>query len=320
MLGIVAVGCRKAKPVEPVAIVNGVPITAEEYYGYLERKPNVTVVSSDGRGTVEGKVAYSLGFQALRDIVNRKLLRDIAEKEKVEPSPEDVEAEIQFRKKGDPEFVSRLTDQGLSMDDVREDIRMDLIQERLWTRGETVTDAEVDQFIKQDPRQFMLPAEADLRWIVVESDSQKQQVDRQLKAGQPFQTVAGKLSKAPGASGNGGLFPERRLEGLPAPIRSAVEATRAGKTTNWIRDGKRWIILFVEKKDPQIKIPIDDHMRTRIRRLLAIQKGRNRNDIGAKLEEALREAKVEVRKESIKKIWDEASQNLRQPPAGAPTP
>ena len=84
-----------------LAVVNGEAIPMDEYYRYLERKPAVQVVAPQNGQLQAGQIAEMptaapLGFQAMRDLINRRILIDVARDEKVMPTEADVATELQF--------------------------------------------------------------------------------------------------------------------------------------------------------------------------------------------------------------------------------
>jgi parvulin-like peptidyl-prolyl isomerase len=308
-------GCG-SRPEPGIAVVNGRTITRQEFYNYLQRKPSVTVVVNDVRGTMDARVASTLGFQALNDLVNRQLLEEIGRKQGISPTEADIDKEIEFREDGDKGFVSRLKKQGLTEEDIRKDIEMDLIQERLWSQGIKVSEADVDAYIASHPEEFGEPATADLRWIVVTSDQKRLDADHKIKAGASFENVAKQLSEVPGVAENRAVFPERRLDRVPLQVRKLIEQTKPGESTPWFRDGARQVKVFVVSKNPGKRVKPDAHTREQVRRTIAIQKGRSKNELSEMLRDAMRNAKVSVNDTHLDGLWraaEKASLNDGRP-------
>lgn len=328
MLGALT-GCNKqaAATGDVVATVNGEAIGAKEYHEYLERKSSVLVQTP--QGPQEAQVAGGLGLQALRDLVNQKMVTQLAKDDGLYPSEEDVKKELDFRTKQQPDLVNILTSQGLTLDSIKNDIAFDLSRERLLTKGIVVPMSEVDAYIKDNPTQFVEPAKANLLYIVVTSEDKKKQIDSELSMGQNFQTVATRYSEAPQARQSGGVFPQSVIQAMPSRLQEIVNKTPEMKATDWVKDGGNFVKFFVQKKTKEAPIKMDDVKKSMLQRQLALQRGQMANDLGKRLQEKLQAAKVEVTPKNLKEPWDRAFEQAKTEfaqqkaaaggtPAGAP--
>ncbi|MBL8039893.1 MAG: SurA N-terminal domain-containing protein, partial [Chthonomonas sp.] len=199
LLAAVAVGlagCSRGG--EKLATINGETITLEQFHKYLETKGSVRVRTANGQvGAAE--VAESLGFQALQDMIQQKLVLQMAKDEGVYPTDKDLEAEVEFQKKRNPNFLKVLTSQGLSIDDIRARLRVDLAREKLITRGLNVKTEEAEKYIADNPKEFVDPATADSLVIFVSKEAKRKEVDAELARGMEFKIVATRYSEIPGA-------------------------------------------------------------------------------------------------------------------------
>ena len=299
-----------------IASVNGTKISAKEYVDYLKRKSVVQVQT--GNGNQEARVVGTLGMQALRDLVNRKLLLQLAEKEGVLPSDKDVDGELEFKTKLRPDFVTFLTDQGLSMDMIRDDLKFDLAKERLQTKGITVSAADTDAYIKKHREQFTEPAQAQVFYVLVTSDKAKAAVDAKLKTTE-FPKVAGEFSEAPGAKEYQGAYPVTEIQAMPAKLQGLVNQTPAGKATSWQADGKSWVKFFVRAKQPAKPMQVSETQKEYVRRELAMDKGQREGALGKKLNELLTQSQIDVTDAYLKEPWgraySQAKSYLTQPQA-----
>lgn len=295
-----------------VAVVNGEGISYKDYHSYLERKPLVTV-NVEGAGAQNLPVVGSIGFQAMRDLVNRRLLLQVAKDEGVSPTSADIEKEIEFQKKVNPDFVRDLTNRGMSIDEIKNDLAIDIAQRNVLTKGITITDKDVDDYIKGNPQSFVEPARVSLLWVVVDSEQLKARVDNDLRAGQNFRTVAARYSVARDARRTNGRYPLSVMNSdFPPRLRVLVERTPEFRATDWVRDGARWAKFYVEKKFPQKKMNMDATLRERVRRLIALDRGRQANDFGDRMQQQLRNAKVDVRESVLERQWKTAMEALTQ--------
>ncbi len=293
-----------------VAVVNGDAISMDEYYRYLERKPAVQVATPQGQ-VAELQVAAPLGFQAMRDLINRRILIDVAKDEKVMPTDQDVATELAFQTKQNPQFMERLTAQGLSLEDIRRDLTLDLAKERIVTKGITVTPAQANDFIKANPDKFKTPEQAKLCIVQVKDAATEKQVDADLASGKPFPQVALQYSTAPNVRQTNGYYPVTDVSRMQPALQQLVAGTAEGKTTDWKQDGQQFVKIYVEQKVAAKPMTLTDAMKETVRRQLALQRGSQATDLPKRLVDKLRASKIVVTPPSLKTLWDNAFKTLQ---------
>lgn len=307
---LLVVGCSKSA--ENLAVVNGEAITEEEFHSYLKVKPEVQVIVGNGQ-IVSARVAETIGFQALQDLVRQRMVIQLAKDMKVEPTEKDVLAEVEFQRKRNANFVKDLLAQGLTLDQIKRSLKVDLAREKLLTRSITITTAEVEKFIKENPNQFIQPALVDSRWIFVKDDRGRRDVDRSLQSGAKFETVAVKFSQAPQASQNGGVFPQRVVSSIgAAPIRDILNNTPPGKESEWVKLTDGWAKFFVEERTAEKKLDITETDRLWLRRQLAVQRGLQSNDLDKRLLDKLKTSKIDISMRELKAPWETAMERLKE--------
>ena len=300
-------GCGKGG--DTVAVVNGEPITLEEFYKYLQIKPEVRVQAANGQvATLPVDPSSNIGFQAMQDLIGQKIALQLAKDEGVYPSDADVVKELEFQKKLQPNFVQRLTGRGLTLQAVKDSLTIDLAQERLLTKGIKVTTADVETYIKKNPAQFIEPAKADVSWIVVRDESDKKKVDRDLGAGQSFTAVALRYSEAPNARAFNAKLQNPRagdpaINSLPAPIRDAVNKIGDQGASDWIRMIDGWAKIYVHRKTPARPVVMDDLRKEYLQRFIAKQRGGQARDLQKQILDKLKGSKVDVTAKMYQESW-----------------
>lgn len=301
-------GCSKGADV--IAVINGEPITEKEYYSYLEFKPEVRVVTANGVANLTA--AETLGFQAMQDLIAQKVTMQLAKDTKLYPTEDEINKELEFRKKLNPNFLTALTARGLTFDMIRRSITMDIIQEKMLTKDVKVDLAEAEQYVKDNPKEFIDPARADLSYIKVSDQRTKDQVDRELSSGQSFTTVAIKYSEAPDAKTANGKLVDRAtnssptIDSLPPDVQKAIANFNGGETTDWIRFVDGWGKFYVHKKTAAKPITMDDTKKEFLRRQLAKQKGAQGKDINRQVLTKLKDSKVDVQRTAFQEQWKAA--------------
>ena len=296
---------------DAVATVNGEPIAANELNRYLERKPVVQVVGEDGQAK-NLRVVGSLGFQAMRDLVYRKIIFQIAKDDGVSPTPADINAELAFRTKQRPEFIKELQAQGLTLEEIKRELTIDLAKDHIVTKGITVTPKEADDFIASNPEKFMTPEQAKLRFIAVKDEATKKLVDTELASGKQFGQVAIQYSSAPNVRQTQGQYGIVDVAQMDPQLQEIVRGTEAGKASAWKLFGADWVKFLVERKAPPKKVVLDDTMKEAVRRELRTSRGNLAVDLDKRLLDKLRMAKVDVKAPNLKLFWDQFSKGLQE--------
>lgn len=313
------VGCGGGVKNADLAAVDGDRITADDFHSYLEIKPRVKVNSN--QGVVEASVAQTLGYQALDDLIRQKAVLHLAKDEGVFPSDADIQNEIEFQKKRNPNFLHDAQSMGLTVDQIKQQLTLSLAIEKLLSKGITVSKDDVDQYIKDHPDEFRDPEKVDLDWIVVSTDEEKKQVDAELLSGQRFAAVAQRYSKADNARAYQGRYPIQNVNQLAQQLRDLIAKTPELKATDWVKSGTVWAKWYVEKKTPAKEKPIDDVTREGVRRQIAIRRGNAATDLDKRVAEKLKQSKIEVSPPLYKQLWEQSMQNIENTMSSkTPTP
>lgn len=273
-----------------VAVVNGEEIKGPEYYRRMEFLPGV------GKMVGQSFASAPPGFLTLDQLINERLLLQLAKEKGLYPSDAEVQAEIKLATDANPKFLEQYAESGGTTADLNYQIRLDLARLKLQTRGVVVTDQEVDQFYKSNPTQFTIPKTVELRVITVDSEAAKAAVDADLKAGKSFESVARErsvdISKA-----TGGRISARPVESLPAESRAAIEKIKVGQTTDWVPMQGMFTKILFEKANPSRTIPLDARMRATIRRNMMMDRGRVKpeNDLGKMMANMRAKSKIDIK-------------------------
>ncbi len=302
-------GCNRGG--SSLATINGETITMEQFYNYLESKPQVQVVLADGTVT-SATVSETLAFQALQDLVRQKIIIQLAKDRKLAPTQAEVEKEVKFQVDRDSSFIPKLKERGLTLPEIQESLEVDLAREKLLSQNITVTMADVDTFIQKNPKEFTMPATFDAKWIFVKDRNEMAAVDREIDAGASFTTVARKYSKDPKVQENQGNFPQRNLDAMPGELKTRIQATPTGKDTGWIQLQDGWAKFSIDDKKVATKIVPSQAQKEWLRRQLTVQKGLLANDLDQKLLDKLRGAEVEINYTELKATWKSAFERLKE--------
>ena len=277
-----------------VATVGKDPITEKEFYDYLQRKPVFTALNAQGQaGNVQ--LADPPGYQALKDLIINKVIFQLAKEQNVYPSDKDVDTELTFQREQQPKLIDDELARGLSLDDIKNEVRLQLANSNLQTKGQTETAAEATAFIKANPTKFMDPPLAQAQMVVVgpadgvkdlksaqaSVKSKEAEVDAALASGQPFGTVAKtytakRFATGLEANGNDFRYRETNENKMPAQLKALFDKTDELKTTPWQPMDKTntvFVKFYIVKKVPVKPTAITPTITEKLRRLLLQQKG-----------------------------------------------
>jgi foldase protein PrsA len=319
LIGLIAVlglsACRSEE--QPVAKVNDTPVPRDEYYRRLELMPTPVQLGPNQVTTAPA------GYTNLLQMVREQVLLQMAREKGVMPTDKQVEERVEREMKNNPQIKQAITEQKMmTLDDLRQRVRVALAEFNLLTRGVTVTEQEVKQFYDQNKRAFYRPANARVRFVAVQNPAIRQQIDDDLKRGFSFQSIVQKYSQNPAAGIQAGET-DIALEG---PINARTQAeinsieqlrkilknAKVGQVTDWIQQGNTVVRLEVMTITPGRQQTFEE-VKDNIREGLLLQKGSAKNkDFNAELARAMLNAKVDILSPQWKERYQKDMEQLRK--------
>ncbi len=328
ILSLAMVGCNKdGGSGEVLAIVNGQTIPMSDYFKTMERKGRLTALVNPqglavdpGSGRVGPQITVveprpSLAFQALQECIANEIIRQVAKDESVFPAPEDVEKEIKLEEERDPNYVKNLSQEGLSIDQIKSELGLRLARLNLQGKGVTVTDADVDAYVKENPVAFTQPATADLQYIEVANEKNRDAAEKELKEGQMFPAVAQHYSIQPSGKDVQFRFPVRVISQMAPALQKLVAETKEFTATKWVYDdgNKHWFKFYVQKKTKAQPVQMNNYLRQMVKRELQRTKGTRANDPNKRIADKLKTAKIEIKVKYLEEPWKKAYAELTKP-------
>lgn len=198
---------------DTVATVNGANITDEELYEAL-------------------KTSY--GESALEMLITKKLVQQEADAASIDITEQDVTDEIEIIKldfTSEDEFNGILAQNGLTVEDLREDMSLNAMVRKVLESKTDVTDEEIKTYF--DANQGKLGGSEDqvrASHILVETKEEADAILADLKAGADFAETA-QAKSVDGSAANGGdldFFPKSAMVG---PFAEAAFALEVGETS-----------------------------------------------------------------------------------------
>ena len=296
-------GCKKTTAPGPDvwATVNGKEIFRQDVEKIFRSRVNADAPAPSQ------EEALSLQLSILDELINSEILLERATKANLVAS--DAEVEDKFTESKSPyteeEFQKKLKESGLTVDDLRTDLRRQLSIQKLLNREVvakiSISDQDIKDFYDKNRAQFNVPEpQYHIAQIVVtprpdptvhnrKSDKAQNEAEagrkaamliQKINAGSDFAELAADYSEDSSASTGGdlGFQPESAFNKSDPVLKRAVLSLRPGQTTQPLHDprGGYIIIKLIAKEaagerqfsDAQVQQAIRDALRTRKEQLL----------------------------------------------------
>ena len=306
LTALVLGGCKHdAAPSPDVwAVVNGQTITQAQVEKYYRSRVNAQGQTTASPSQDE---ALSLTLSIVDELINDELMLQRAKQ--LGMAATDGEVEDKFTEVKSPfsedQFQQQLKDRGVTVDDLKQDIRRQITLDHLMNREVTSkvapTDQDVSNFYNENRAQFnVTETQYRIAQIVVTPHKDPQVRNRknddattdiearrkcaalsqQLHNGADFANVAMDYSEDPVSAASGGdlgFIPESSLNQSDPVLKKTVLGLKAGDVSDVIelRDGYRILKLIAKEtpgqreiSDPQVQQSIRDTLRTRKEQLL----------------------------------------------------
>ncbi len=229
-LVVVAIAWVVVTRTTAVAIVNGQRITRRAFVSRLEQ---------------------ATGEQVLSDLINEQLIRQAAKQAKVTVTQAEVEAEIdKLREQVGPSFDSMLAQYGMTVDDLRKNMDLNLLVFKISTKDITVGDDALMAFFEENKSDYDQPEMVKASHILVESEEKAKEIQTKLAEGADFAELARDESSDPMSAAEGGdlgFFARGRM--VPE-FEKAAFAMSAGQTSGIVKSEYGYhIIRVTDRKD-----------------------------------------------------------------------
>lgn len=205
-------GGSDSVPNDSVAVVAGEQIKRSDFDALLNQA-RASYKAQQRDLPKAGTPEYTtLKNQIVQFLVQRVQFEQKAEELGVEITDKQIDdrlAEIkkQYFDNDDKKLQDQLKQTNTTLEQVKRDIRAQMIQEQLFTKvtaDVTVTDKEVRAYYDEHEDQYGEPESRKVRHILVDKKARADDLYAQLESGASFATLAKKFSKDPGSAAQGG--------------------------------------------------------------------------------------------------------------------
>ncbi|HTW83855.1 MAG TPA: peptidylprolyl isomerase [Candidatus Sulfotelmatobacter sp.] len=193
--------------------------------------------------------------QVLNQMVQQKLIDSYAQDKHIDVPQSDIDKKLADIKSKYPpgQFDTIVKQQGLTMQDVDNILRQQIILEKAVAPNIHVSDADVKAYFDKNHAQFDKPEQVRARHILVADPQTAQTVLAKLKAGGSWDALAKQYSTDPSSKDKGGelgFFGKGQM--VPA-FQNAAFAAKVGQIVGPVKSPFGYHIIQVEEKKPATK-------------------------------------------------------------------
>ena len=266
-------------PADAIAVVGETPIPKAEFDALMSRAQE-SYESQEREFPAVGTPEYQdLKSRAVAFLVQR--YRFTAAAAALDVTVEDTEVDErldQIREEsfeGDEQkFEEALEAEGLTLEQAREEIRAQLLQEKLFekvTEDVEVSDEDVAAYYEENKEQFTQPASRDVRHILVKNKAKADELHAELENGANFAQLARQNSQDTGSKKSGGKLPVQQGSTVP-PFDEAAFELDTNELSEPVKTTFGWhIIMPISDIEPEKVTALED-VQDRIREQLVSER------------------------------------------------
>ena len=214
LVAVALAGCGGDEdvPADAVAVVDGQEIARSDYEALITQAKKSYTNQKREFPAAGSQEFQTLRNQAVQFLVQREQFEQEAADMDVEVTDKQIDARLEQILKqyfgGDKKkYDKQLKEQGLTEKQVRNDIRAQIVSEKIFeqvTRDVKVTDAQIEDYYAKNKATYSQPESRDVRHILVKTKAQADDLYTQLQGGADFAALAKKFSEDTGSKANGG--------------------------------------------------------------------------------------------------------------------
>jgi len=235
---------------DDVATVNGESITRAEYENILDmaKAQNPTAFE----GSEDSTLIISYERSILDSLIENELIRQAAIKEGAEVTDEEIDAQVdEIVASFDDEdtFNAALESAGMTMDDLRTNVRDQLLYEYLYDTVAPeveISDEEIAAYYEENMDEFVTSDESQLSHILFDADDKAtaEEVLAEIQAGGDFAALAEEYSIDSGSAANGGDLGWASTDLYVTEFAEAADALEVGEVSGLVETEFGWHIIM----------------------------------------------------------------------------
>ena len=255
MLAIAGCGGDDELPDDAVAKVGDTVITRADYdqsYKLITLSP-----------FLKGESDEVFKRKTMEALIVSEWVEQKAAAEDVTVSDDQVGRVFEERKSTFPneEAFSRFVkDAGLTEVDIRQRLRLDLLQtkleQKISRKAPKASPKEIESYYEQHEKRFTQPESSDFIFVVTKSKARAEQALQALEGGERWQVVVRRYSSDPEQSRLRAVKGPKLAEGRES-LERAVYRTRVGEIEGPVKTSVGWYVFEVTKVTPKARQPLE---------------------------------------------------------------
>jgi parvulin-like peptidyl-prolyl isomerase len=257
LVAVLAAACgssedAKSVPAGAVALVGDEPIQKADLDRLLaQAKKNYEAQKQDfpNVGTPEYE---NLKSTLLKGLVQQSQWEQAGAKMGVTVSDKEIDTRLdalkqQYFKGDDEKFQAELDKQGLTVEQVRDQLRARMLSDKIYKAvidKVKVTDAEIKAYYDNHKAQYMQPESREVRHILVKKKALADELYTKLKNGADFETLAKKYTQDTTSKPDGGKLTAYKGKTV-APFDKFVFSAKVGELSHPIKTQFGWHVIEV---------------------------------------------------------------------------
>lgn len=254
-------------PADAIAIVGDQPVLKTAFDALLDQRRKAAEAQGGTFPTVGTPEYETLKNQAVEYLVQRNELDQEAAGLQISVTDDEVQTRLtdlkqQYFQGDETKYQAELTAQGLTEEQVLEDLRFQALSDKLYakvTEGVTVSDAEIQAYYDANKEtQFKNPESRKVAHILVKTKKEADAVKARLDKGEDFATVAKEVSTDEGTKQAGGELVAVKGQTV-APFEKAAYALETGAISDPVKSEFGFhVIKALEDVKPEAISPLDE--------------------------------------------------------------
>ncbi|RCW69659.1 peptidylprolyl isomerase [Saliterribacillus persicus] len=260
--------------------------------------PETVVETGSGDITKEefyNELKSTSGSEVLQQMVLKTILEN-----NYDVSDEEVDQEIEtFKEQYGEQWESVLAQSGYEDEEAfKEDLRINLLQEKAVTEDIEVTDEEIEN------RYERMQTDLVASHILVEDEATANEVMEKIESGEDFATLAEEFSTDTASAANGGNLEQFSAGSMVPEFEEAAYALEIGEVSEPVQtDYGYHIIKVTDRVEAEDVEPLED-VKEEIRKEIA-QTKIDQTAAQAKLQELMESAEIDVKIEEFKDLFEQ---------------
>lgn len=244
---VVSISNENASSGENVAKVGDIQISRQQWLSELETR---------------------YGKQTLEDMIDKEVIKQMAEKYNISISSESIEQEVTMIKTMYNTFDHETIN---DEENWRKQIETSMLLEELLTKDVVIPEEEMKTYYEENKELYEIPTTFQLSHIVVATEEEAEKVREELKNGSSFTALAMEKSQDEFSANQGGLlgYISEDTEYIPEEYFDAVEELDENEWSNPLKVEGGYAILLLHETIDGISYSFDD-VKSQIRRQMAI--------------------------------------------------